>query len=42
MAAASAYSKLQKIEIRNSVKLREWCESEENKAKLAHINVKVH
>jgi Leucine-rich repeat (LRR) protein len=34
-------TKLQKLEIRNSPELNWWCESEENKAKLAHINVKV-
>jgi hypothetical protein len=34
-------TKLQKIEIRSNQDLKEWCESEENKAKLAHINVQV-
>lgn len=34
-------TKLQKLEISQSKELKEWCESEENKAKLAHINVQV-
>ncbi|XP_021317837.1 putative disease resistance protein RGA1 [Sorghum bicolor] len=32
-------TKLQKLHIRNNQQLKEWCESEENKTKLAHINV---
>ncbi|WVZ50134.1 hypothetical protein U9M48_001420 [Paspalum notatum var. saurae] len=30
---------LEKLEIRRNQELKEWCESEENKMKLAHINV---
>ncbi|WVZ50162.1 hypothetical protein U9M48_001443 [Paspalum notatum var. saurae] len=30
---------LEKLEIRQNRELKEWCESEENKMKLAHINV---
>ncbi|WVZ50148.1 hypothetical protein U9M48_001434 [Paspalum notatum var. saurae] len=30
---------LEKLQIRQNRKLKEWCESEENKIKLAHINV---
>jgi len=33
--------KLQKLEIRYNQELKDWCESEENKANLAHINVVV-
>jgi hypothetical protein len=32
---------LQKLHIRDNKELKQWCESEENKAKLAHINFKV-
>jgi len=34
-------TKLQKLEIRCNQDLKKWCESEENKAKLAHINIRV-
>jgi hypothetical protein len=32
-------TKLQKLEIRYNPELKKWCESEENKTKLAHINI---
>jgi hypothetical protein len=32
---------LQKLHIRDNKELQQWCESEENKAKLAHIKFKV-
>ncbi|WVZ50136.1 hypothetical protein U9M48_001422 [Paspalum notatum var. saurae] len=31
--------KLEKLEIRHNRELKKWCESEENKMKLAHINI---
>jgi Leucine-rich repeat (LRR) protein len=32
-------TKLQKLDIRYNPELKRWCESEENKTKLAHINI---
>jgi hypothetical protein len=38
-ACIQQLTKLQKLEIRGSQELKKWGESEENKTKLAHINI---
>jgi Leucine-rich repeat (LRR) protein len=38
-ACIQQLTKLQKLEIGSNQELKKWCESEQNKAKLAHINI---
>ncbi|CAO2145154.1 unnamed protein product [Urochloa humidicola] len=38
-ACIQKLTKLQKLRIRRNQELQQWCESEENKAKLAHIHI---
>jgi len=40
-ACIQRLTKLQKLYISDNQELRKWCESEENKTKLAHLNVQV-